>query len=143
MFLICVSIAALQMPQGAQTSALWLSRGVGWDGRWEGSSKERGHMYNISCGHAQLSPTLCDPMDCSLPGSSVHGNLLARILEWVAISLPKEYSQPKDPLTQGLYLSLLHLLHWQVNSLPLAPSGKTIWQVQTYVYLWLLNVDVW
>ena len=34
---------------------------------------------------AQLCPTLCDPMDCSLPDSSVHGILQARILEWVAI----------------------------------------------------------
>ena len=34
----------------------------------------------------QSCPTLCDPMDCSLPGSSVHGILQARILEWVAIS---------------------------------------------------------
>ena len=34
---------------------------------------------------AQLCPTLCDLMDCSLPGSSVHGILQARILEWVAI----------------------------------------------------------
>ena len=32
---------------------------------------------------AQLCPTLCDPMDCSLPGSSVHGILQARVLEWV------------------------------------------------------------
>ena len=35
---------------------------------------------------AQSYPTLCDPMDCSPPGSSVHGILQARILEWVAIS---------------------------------------------------------
>ena len=35
---------------------------------------------------AQLCPTLCDPMDCSLPGSSLHGILQARVLEWVAIS---------------------------------------------------------
>ena len=34
---------------------------------------------------AQLCLTLCDPMDCSLPGSSVHGILQARILEWVAM----------------------------------------------------------
>ena len=34
----------------------------------------------------QLCPTLCDPMDCSLPGFSVHGILQARTLEWVAIS---------------------------------------------------------
>ena len=35
---------------------------------------------------AQLCLTLCDPMDCSLPGSSIHGILQARVLEWVAIS---------------------------------------------------------
>ena len=35
---------------------------------------------------AQRCPTLCDPVDCSPPGSSVHGILQARILEWVAIS---------------------------------------------------------
>ena len=35
---------------------------------------------------AQSCPTFCDPMDCSPPGSSVHGILQARILEWVAIS---------------------------------------------------------
>ena len=35
---------------------------------------------------AQLCPTLRDPMDCSLPGSSVHGIFQARVLEWVAIS---------------------------------------------------------
>ena len=35
---------------------------------------------------AQLCPTLSDPMDCSLPGSSVHGILLARVLEWGAIA---------------------------------------------------------
>ena len=34
----------------------------------------------------QLCPTLCDPMDCSLPGFSIHGILQARTLEWVAIS---------------------------------------------------------
>ena len=34
----------------------------------------------------QLCPTLCDPMDCSLPGSSVHGILQAIVLEWIAIS---------------------------------------------------------
>ena len=38
----------------------------------------------------QSCPTLCDPMDCRLPGSSVHGLLQAGILEWVAISFSKE-----------------------------------------------------
>ena len=35
---------------------------------------------------AQSCLTLCDPMDCSLPGSSIHGILQARVLEWVAIA---------------------------------------------------------
>ena len=38
--------------------------------------------------------TLCDPMDCSPPGSSVHGILQARLLEWVAISSSRGSSQP-------------------------------------------------
>ena len=40
--------------------------------------------------------TLCNPMDCSLPGSSVHGIFQARILEWVAISSSRGSSQPRD-----------------------------------------------
>ena len=44
----------------------------------------------------QLCLTLCDPMDCSLPGSSVHGIPQARILEWVAISFSRWPSQPRD-----------------------------------------------
>ena len=38
---------------------------------------------------AQLCPTLCDPMDCSLPGSSVHGIFQARVLEWGAIAFSR------------------------------------------------------
>ena len=45
---------------------------------------------------AQLCRTLCNPMDCSPPGSSVHGILQAGILEWVAIFSSREYSQFKD-----------------------------------------------
>ena len=41
---------------------------------------------------AQSCPPLCDPMACSPPGSSVHGILQARILEWVAISFSKEFA---------------------------------------------------
>ena len=45
---------------------------------------------------AQSCPTLCNPMDCSLPGSSVHGIFQARILEWVAISFSRGSSQTRD-----------------------------------------------
>ena len=44
----------------------------------------------------QSCPTLCDPMDCSLPGSSIHGILQARILEWVAMPFSRASFQPRD-----------------------------------------------
>ena len=45
---------------------------------------------------AQSCPTLCDPMDCSPPGSSVHGILQARILEWVAMPSSRGSSWPRN-----------------------------------------------
>ena len=45
---------------------------------------------------AQSCPTLCDPMGCSLPGSSVHGIFQAMVLEWIAISFSRGSSQPRD-----------------------------------------------
>ena len=43
----------------------------------------------------QSCPTLCDPVDCSLTGFSVHGILQARILEWVAVPSSRGSSQPR------------------------------------------------
>ena len=45
---------------------------------------------------AQSCPTLCDPMDCSLSGSSIHGFPQARVLEWIAISFSRGSSQPRN-----------------------------------------------
>ena len=45
---------------------------------------------------AQSRLTLCDHMDCSLPGSSVRGILQARMLEWVAFPFSRRSSQPRD-----------------------------------------------
>ena len=53
-------------------------------------------MILNECEVAQSSPTLCDPMDCSLPGSSVHGIFQAIVLEWIAISFSKGSSQPTN-----------------------------------------------
>ena len=64
---------------------------------------------------AQLCLTLFDPWDYSPPGSSIHGILQARILEWVAIS-----SSGGSSPTQGSNPCLLCLLHQQVDSLPLS-----------------------
>ena len=53
----------------------------------------------VSCMGAKLlqsGPTLCDPMECSLPVSSVHGVFQARILEWVALPYSRGSFQPRD-----------------------------------------------
>ena len=44
----------------------------------------------------QLCPTLCDPMDCSLPGFAIHEIFQTRVLEWVAISFSRGSSWPRD-----------------------------------------------
>ena len=68
------------------------------------------------CLVAESCPTLWDLMDCSPPGSSAHGILQARILEWVAIpfsrDLPNREIEPKFPALQA-------------NSLPSEPPGKS------------------
>ena len=52
----------------------------------ESQSQTQLTMHACCCSVAKLCLTLCDPMDCSPPGSSVHGFLQARILKWIAIS---------------------------------------------------------
>ena len=68
----------------------------------------------------QLCPTLCDPMDCSPPGSSIHGNSSGKNTGVGCHALLKGIFP-----TQGSNLLLLCLLQWQVGSLPLAPPGKS------------------
>ena len=55
-------------------------------------------IYISSSEVAQLCPTLWDPMDCSLPGSSIHGIFYARVLELVAISFSRGSSRPGTPV---------------------------------------------
>ena len=66
------------------------------------------------CLVAMSCPTLCDPTDCSLPGSSVLGISQASIQEWVAISFSRGSSQPRD----------WELLHGQASSLWLSHQGS-------------------
>ena len=63
---------------------------------------------------AQSCPTLCDPMDCSLPVSSIHGIFQARILEWVAFPSPGDLPNP------GIVLGSPAL---QADALPSEPPG--------------------
>jgi len=54
----------------------------------------------------QSCPTLCDPVDCSLPDSSVHRILQAKILEWVAISFSRGSSKPRDQTHISMFPAL-------------------------------------
>ena len=71
------------------------------------------HVKSESVSHSVVCPTLCNPRDCSLTGSFVHGILQARILKWVVISFSRRYSQPRGR-TQGSCIAgrfLYHLSH--------------------------------
>ena len=88
------------------------------------------HRLSWACAKLpQLCLTLCNPMGCSLPGSSVHGILHARILEWAVISSSKGIFP-----AQGSNLHLLCLLHWQAGSLLLAPPSLRLKKTKTTVH---------
>ena len=72
---------------------------------------------------AQSCPTLCDPMDCSPPGSSVHEIFQARILEWVAISFCRGFSQLRDR-TQVSCTAGRFFTHWATREAPAKPQGN-------------------
>ena len=81
------------------------------------------------CAHAnslQSCPTLCDPIDCSPPGSSVYGILQVRMLEPVAMPSSRGSSQTRDQM------SLFSLLQCQAVSLSLAPPGKPTYECGQY-----------
>ena len=78
----------------------------------------QGLLWGVHAKSLQPYPTISDPMYCSLPGSSVHGTLQARILEWVAFpspgDLPDPGIEPESPVTPTL----------QADSLPLSQRGS-------------------
>ena len=74
---------------------------------------------------AQSCRTLCDPVDCNLPGSFVHGILQARILEWVAISFSRGSSRPRD-WTRVSRLAGRHSNFWATREALLPPKPMLI-----------------
>ena len=102
----------------------------------------------------QSCPTLCNPMDCSPPGSSVHGFLQARILEWVAMPSCRGSSQPRD-WTHVSYISctgrwvLYHHLGcpWckvgdcRMLKIWLIKSGRRSWRRQMLLQMW--HPSIW
>ena len=83
---------------------------VGYDwggcvvGRVGGEAAQQGEIVIVSVTQSCL--TLHDTMDCSLPGSSVHGILQARILEWIAIPFSRGSSQPRVFCIAGRFFTI-------------------------------------
>ena len=79
-------------------------------------SKVSGHSEIVIV--TQSCSTLCDPMDCSLPGPSVHGILQARILEWIAISFSSSMQDKQHKIQ----------LHQNVNGGSHSGKRKMVWK---------------
>ena len=106
------------------------------------------------CLVAKSCPTLCDSMDCSPPGSSLHGILQARILEWVAIPFSRGSSWPRD-WTRVSCIGTQILYHWAIWEAPTELSeisklerpcrptllpGEAIWAEHLSIFLlWAEN----
>ena len=142
--LSCVGLLATQWTAAYQAPAsLGFSRQEYWSGVPLSSLRKVQITSFIRpcmcvCSVTQSCLTLCDPLDCSPPGSSVHGIFQVRILEWVAISSSRGYSWHRDR-------SLLCLLHWQVDSSPLRHLGSPSWTICPGPYpkaIWYLN-KIW
>ena len=79
---------------------------------------ERKVMTNLMwCEVIQSCSTLCDPMDCNIPRSSIHGIFPARVLEGVAISFSRGSSQPRDR-TQVSHIACRHFTVWATREAP-------------------------
>ena len=96
------NLPTIRFHRGRKKATQWTMK-QSWEQQCHESKEEEKEELNISKSMgvclllAQSCPTLHDPTDpCSPPGSSVHGILQARILEWVAISFSKGFSWPRD-----------------------------------------------
>ena len=97
---LCPTLPSAFWPVQVQIPALPLHHDVAWSKGLHLSMLQSPYVwnryYNGPTDHARSYPTLCNSMDCSLSGSSVHGISQARILEWVAISYSRGSSWPRD-----------------------------------------------
>ena len=76
-------------------------------------------------------PTLCDPMDCSLSGFSVHGIFQARVLEWIAISFSRGSSRPRNR-TWVSHITGRRFYHLSRQGGPLKKKKKKAYKVKMY-----------
>ena len=91
------------------------------------------YVYQFVCECCEVTQsclTLCDPMDCSLPGSSIHGIFQARIQEWVAIS----FSKGSSPPSQQVFVSAQ-----AASGTFLCGQGLGVEQIGTDDFMWWLK----
>ena len=101
-------------------------------------------MHVHARGHVQ--PTLCNPMDCSPPGSSIHGIFQAKILGWVAISFSRGSFWPRDwtdvSCISSIGRSVLYQLSHQGSHLYMAlgKNCKVYIYIYKYIYIYTLGI---
>ena len=83
--------------------------------------------------------TLCDPMDCSMPGSSVHGISQARILEWVAISFCRGSSWPKDGTQVSCIAGRLFTV-WTTREILFLPLTKFLPSIASLIFIFRIFI---
>ena len=110
------------------TDFIFLGSKITSDGEYSHEIKrslplERKPMTNLCALVTQLCPILFDPIDCSPPGSSVHGILQSRILEWVAIPFSGDLPDPGTELRSPAL---------QADSSPFEPPGKHMANLSAY-----------
>ena len=119
-----------------ETVAISSARGNSWPRNLTLNTLYCKHKVRVLA--AQSSLTLCDPVDCSPPGSVVHGILQARILEWVPIAFSRGSSQRRDLF---LFLAVLGLCCSASFSLAVASRGYTWLQRAGFPLLGLLMLQ--
>ena len=120
------------------------SQTCGFPGECPQQRLEAAHVPWCVCAKSlQLCLTLCNPMNYCPPGSSVHGILQARILEWVSVSSSRGSSQPRD-WTCVSYISST-FVSWKLSqpvSLPIHPLGPVVLATGVSSLIWVLLVSL-
>ena len=99
-----------------------------------------------TCSVTQSCPTLCNPLNCSLPGSSVHGFFQERVREWVVMpssrgssqlrNQPTSHVSPRALSDPGIDPTSQVSPAWQAGSLPTEPLGSSPWQPFISLQFW-------
>ena len=117
---------------------------------------ESGPSVSLCVCVTQLCPTLCNPVDCSLPGFSVHGILQARTLEWVAVYFSRGFSKPRDwtqvSCLAGRLFTIsatrearVYLYTWSTYVVIILNQVLfcVLWKLSVYTILWSTSLCPW